>query len=84
MSVHCHVCGSKDLRPSRFQPGDLVYLLTLRHPVRCRDCRRRFCVSILHIRKVKRDARMRRTRRNREMRMPQSVLMDWKPFEDLR
>ena len=66
MTVHCHSCGSRNLRPSRLQAVDAFALLTLRYPVRCRDCRRRFLVSIFSIRKVRRDAEARRIRRERE------------------
>jgi len=56
MTVYCHTCGSKNLRPSRLKLKDLVYFLILRYPVRCRYCRKRFSVSIFSIRKVRRDA----------------------------
>ena len=59
MSVHCHACGSRNLRPSRLQLRDFVFLLTFRFPVRCRYCRDRFYASIFSIRKIWRDARAR-------------------------
>jgi hypothetical protein len=37
----CSYCYSNDFRKSRFRLGDLIYLLILRIPVRCVDCRKR-------------------------------------------
>jgi hypothetical protein len=56
MTVYCHTCGSRNLRPSRLQPKDLIYFLTLRYPVRCRYCRKRFSVSIFRIGMIRREA----------------------------
>jgi len=80
--VHCHVCGSRNLRPSHFQLMDLAYLLILRLPVRCRSCRVRFHVSILKIGKVRRDAEARRDRDQHEERMTQAANPDWRTFKD--
>ena len=66
MTVRCRKCGSDNLRPSHLRAGDVFLLLTLRYPVRCRDCRRRFAVSLFHIRKVRRDAKLRRMREERK------------------
>lgn len=84
MTAHCHACGSRNLRPSRPQPKDLVYFITLRYPVRCRRCRRRFAVSIFSIRKVQRDAQARNARNADERRAQQAVVLDWRQFEDFR
>lgn len=56
MTVYCHTCGSRNLRPSRLQLKDLAYFLVLRYPVRCRHCRKRFSASIFSLRKLRRDA----------------------------
>jgi hypothetical protein len=37
--LRCPSCFSEALRPSRLRLGDARLLLTLRYPVRCRDCR---------------------------------------------
>ena len=84
MTARCHVCGSKNLRPSRVQRKDLIYFLTLRHPARCRYCRERFYVSIFRITEVRRDALARDIRHQDEMRPPQPVFMDRHRVEDFR
>ena len=66
MSVRCPKCGSDNLRPSHLKARDVFLLLTLRYPVRCRACRRRFAVSLFHIRKVRHDAKLRRIREERK------------------
>ena len=66
MSVRCPKCGSDNLRPSHLRAGDVFLLLTLRYPARCRDCRRRFAVSLFDIRKVRYDAELRRIREERK------------------
>jgi len=62
MTVHCHRCGSDNLRPSHFRWMDVLNRVVLRSPVRCRYCRVRFYVSILNIRGIRRDADQRRAR----------------------
>lgn len=61
MTVHCHKCGSCNLRPAHFRLMDLIYLVGLHSPVRCRYCRTRFYVSILKIGTIRRDAEVRRS-----------------------
>jgi hypothetical protein len=41
MSLSCQECGSSNLRRAHFRFSDMVRLLTLRYPVRCRDCKSR-------------------------------------------
>lgn len=41
MEKSCLCCGSEDLRLSRVRRSDLLRLLTLRLPIRCRICRQR-------------------------------------------
>lgn len=62
MTVHCHRCGSSNLRPAHFRWMDIVYLAGLNSPVRCRYCRVRFYVSILKIGAIRREAEQRRFR----------------------
>ena len=62
MTVHCHRCGTTNLRPAHFRWGDLAYLLTLRSPVRCRYCRLRFYASVSNVRKIRRQAEERHAR----------------------
>jgi hypothetical protein len=59
MTAYCHACGSRNLRPSRLQLKDLVYLLIFRYPVRCRYCRKRFFVSVFSIGTIRREAEAR-------------------------
>jgi len=84
MTAHCRACGSKNLRPSRLQLKDLVYLIILRYPVRCRTCRERFSVSIFSVRKIQRDAQARRALKANERRMPHAVDLEQHGFDDLR
>lgn len=84
MTAQCHTCGSRNLRPSLLKRKDLIYLFALRSPVRCRQCRERFYVSIFSIRKVRRDAYARRARKESQMRGPQAEVFDWQNSEDLR
>lgn len=62
MTVHCHRCGSCNLRPAHFRWLDIIFLAVLHSPVRCRYCRLRFYVSILQIGGIRRDAELRRAR----------------------
>jgi hypothetical protein len=43
--MNCHHCNSVKLRNSRFRLEDLIHLLKLQTPVRCRDCKMREYVS---------------------------------------
>jgi hypothetical protein len=52
--MRCPSCGSTHFRLSRLRFSDLLHLLILRYPVRCRLCRERSHVSFakaLHARK---------------------------------
>jgi len=60
VTVHCHICGTTNVRPSHFQLNDLPFLLVLRFPVRCRYCRLRFHVSVFSILEVRREDKARR------------------------
>ena len=82
MTVYCHACGSRNLRPSRLQLKDLVYLLVLRYPVRCRYCRKRFSVSIFSIGKIRREAEARRNREEHEEHRSQAANPGWRTFKD--
>lgn len=46
MSVNCPDCGSTSVRQATLRKDDAVSLLTLRYPVRCRTCRKRWYVSL--------------------------------------
>ena len=39
--MQCPHCSSTHFRVSRLRRGDLLRLLVLQYPVRCRDCRER-------------------------------------------
>ena len=67
------VCNSKDL----------VYFLILRHPVRCRYCRKRFYVSIFRVGEVRRDARARDVRHESDKSVPKAVALNQERSEDL-
>lgn len=41
MSLFCHECGSSDLRTSHLRPRDVMRLLAMKYPVRCRMCKAR-------------------------------------------
>ena len=82
MTVFCRVCGSRNIRPSHFQFKDFRFLLTLRYPVRCRACRKRFVVSIFRIRRVRRDAEARRAGEMRIL-MSQAVALGRQSSEHL-
>jgi hypothetical protein len=41
MSLYCQECGSKNLRRAHFRFSDVLGLLMLRFPVRCRNCKTR-------------------------------------------
>lgn len=84
MTANCPACGSRNLRPSQLQRKDLVYLLTLRAPVRCRYCRERFYVSIFSILKVRHDAAARDARYKNKVRTPESVHSDQHSHDDQR
>jgi len=54
MSVFCHECGSLMVRQATLRIADAVYLLTLRYPVRCRTCRKRWYISLFRARRLPR------------------------------
>lgn len=62
MTLHCHRCGSSNLRPAHFRWMDLGFLIALRSPVRCRYCRMRFYVNLFRIGAIRRNAEERRSR----------------------
>ena len=82
MIAHCHVCGSRNLRPSHFQIVDLAFLLVLHVPVRCRTCRKRFHVSLFSIGKIRRDAEVRRDQEEHEEHKSHAANPGWQTFKD--
>jgi hypothetical protein len=58
--VNCPFCDSAALRSSRFQAVDVLQLLLLRMPVRCRNCQERSYVSVARALKMKRESKVRR------------------------
>jgi hypothetical protein len=38
MEIHCHDCGSTQIRRSRLRLSDLKKLVLLRYPIRCVAC----------------------------------------------
>lgn len=76
MPAYCRICGSDNLRPSHFRIMDVVHLLFLRYPVRCRLCRHRGYVSISRISEVRREARARRRREAHERVTHSTVFVD--------
>jgi hypothetical protein len=53
MSLVCRHCRVQNLRISRFRKTDLVRMLLLRYPVRCRECLERDYAFILDVFKLK-------------------------------
>jgi hypothetical protein len=58
--VNYPFCDSSALRNSRFWAADVVQLLLIRMPVRCRNCLERSYVSIPHALQIKRESKVRR------------------------
>jgi hypothetical protein len=56
MSMRCHICGSSNIRLSRFRMVDIAELLILKYPVRCRTCRERSYEFVLRLIGMKRRA----------------------------
>ena len=56
MSVQCRLCGSFDLRMSRFRFKDLPHFFILHYPMRCWVCRERDYLFILRIFRMSREA----------------------------
>lgn len=52
MSMVCHECGSNDVRRAQFRFSDMFRLITLRYPVRCRLCKRRWHASMVDVRRL--------------------------------
>jgi hypothetical protein len=59
--MNCYHCNSDRLRNSRFRLEDLLHLLKLQTPVRCRDCKMREYVSFLKGLEVARAEKARRS-----------------------
>lgn len=55
MSIYCSICGSRDLRFSRFKLKDIPRLILFRYPMRCWVCRDRDYRSMLQILMILRD-----------------------------
>jgi DNA-directed RNA polymerase subunit RPC12/RpoP len=53
MSLVCSRCGYSTLRPSRLRSSDILHLLLLTLPVRCKTCRERYFVSLPFFRKIR-------------------------------
>ncbi len=58
--MHCTQCGSNHLRTSRFRFADLARLLLFQYPVRCRVCRERTHVGLLHALNLRQSEKIRR------------------------
>ena len=82
MNVYCQACGSRNIRPSYFRITDAGFLLTLRFPVRCRQCRKRFAVSIFKIRRLRREATARIAREEYYSKKSLEMLLDWQALDD--
>ena len=52
MSFSCLDCGSSDVRQAHLRLADLVFLLGLKYPVRCRTCKKRWFVPIFAARQL--------------------------------
>jgi hypothetical protein len=48
----CHFCGGASLRRSRLRFSDLLWLLVLRLPVRCRRCSKRQFVFLTEVQRI--------------------------------
>ncbi len=46
----CRYCSKSDFRQSRFHREDIVHLLVLQLPVRCRNCHHRVYANIFYAR----------------------------------
>jgi hypothetical protein len=46
MRMQCSDCYSTDFRRSRIRPSDLLRLVLMKYPVRCKGCFQRCYVSI--------------------------------------
>ena len=55
MSIHCSICGSRDLRFSKFRLKDAPRLILFRYPMHCWVCRDRDYLSMLQILMILRD-----------------------------
>jgi hypothetical protein len=53
MSLVCRHCGMRNFRRSRFRKTDLVRVLLLQYPVRCRECHERDHAFIFDLFKLK-------------------------------
>jgi hypothetical protein len=62
MSTICRDCGNSNFRTSHFRLEDVLRLLLLQYPVRCRVCEKRSFIFIWQVSKIKRDAQKRHRR----------------------
>jgi hypothetical protein len=65
MGMYCNLCGSPNIRNSRFRPSDLPRLLLMQSPVRCRSCDGRYFAGIFSTSKLRSEAIARRNERRR-------------------
>lgn len=52
MSFSCIECGSTKVRQAHLRVGDLPFLLMLKYPVRCRDCKKRWYLPLVNARRL--------------------------------
>ncbi len=57
--IRCGDCNSRNVRRSTVRVADIMPLLLLRYPIRCRSCRARTYVGILRALKLERSPRRR-------------------------
>lgn len=60
MMTRCMRCGESDFRPSQFRAEDLLLMVRLQFPVRCRTCHERHIVSLGGYRRIRREQSVRR------------------------
>jgi len=59
MVAYCRACGSYNLRLSHLHVLDVLLLLRLRYPVRCRSCRLRSLITLDKVLAVHSEAKAR-------------------------
>jgi hypothetical protein len=52
MSVSCLECGSLSVRQAHLRLSDARFLLMLKYPVRCRDCKKRWYAPLTSARRL--------------------------------
>jgi DNA-directed RNA polymerase subunit RPC12/RpoP len=57
MPYRCRKCGQSTVRISQFRLKDIVRLILLQSPVRCRTCRNRYYVSLSDARSIRNELR---------------------------